>query len=430
LFGETLQKLTLARIADKALLELAQDYDLNCYFSCTDCGIDSTTGEVMWIPDPLEYKHANEYSEAVNNLFYNHSIMTNFGRCDYLDEFVNGEYNSSHLYTFFLDHYSKYNWSPQNDDDQRGLFNSVKTINFYQNHPLCNLSEKTLHNIINKLKNDFKIDVDGYYTYVLNNRQQQLSNNIVFCAKNAAPYVDRISINPNKIKYTDDIVNDSYASFYIYDNDVPETGLGITEIIKWAQINKNLSENDLKNKFLLECSNGEKTIMNTFIDYFWKYEVPALLPQYYCRRSIASSKTRAEKGLEAIHQRADFVMFFPLGKKVIIELDDYNHFIELDNNGERIKYFKGTSKIGSDSIDVLVNESHKGLLDNISGTKYIASAKQYAANMASDRELKLEGYEVFRFGGYDTVRSDAEKIIKSFFNELFKSYGIKLRERV
>ncbi|MCP1133295.1 hypothetical protein NKT34_08340 [Paenibacillus polysaccharolyticus] len=44
----------------------------------------------------------------------------------------------------------------------------------------------------------------------------------------------------------------------------------------------------------------------------------------------------------------------------------------------------------------------------------------------ADRELKLNGYEVYRFGGFELMDEEAgAKIVKEFFEGLFKKHGIK-----
>ncbi|MEA3082671.1 MAG: hypothetical protein QOC89_368, partial [Paraburkholderia sp.] len=41
-----------------------------------------------------------------------------------------------------------------------------------------------------------------------------------------------------------------------------------------------------------------------------------------------------------------------------------------------------------------------------------------------DRELKLAGYEVFRFGAAELQVPTAKEDVKAFFEALFKRYGV------
>jgi very-short-patch-repair endonuclease len=54
-----------------------------------------------------------------------------------------------------------------------------------------------------------------------------------------------------------------------------------------------------------------------------------------------------------------------------------------------------------------------------------ASPKLYSEMIAEDRRLKLSGYEVYRFGGYElSDESAAEKIVESFLVNLFKRHDL------
>ena len=81
----------------------------------------------------------------------------------------------------------------------------------------------------------------------------------------------------------------------------------------------------------------------------------------------------------------DFLLLLPYGKNVVIEIDGRQHYSE---NGQ-------------------------------------SSPRLYAEMVAEDRRLKLTGYEVYRFGGYEFVEPEkAQQTVKVFFSELFKLYAI------
>ena len=47
--------------------------------------------------------------------------------------------------------------------------------------------------------------------------------------------------------------------------------------------------------------------------------------------------------------------------------------------------------------------------------------------MAADRELRLVGYEVFRFGAAELDGSDNSRaVVKEFFETLFKRHGVTI----
>ena len=49
----------------------------------------------------------------------------------------------------------------------------------------------------------------------------------------------------------------------------------------------------------------------------------------------------------------------------------------------------------------------------------------YAEMVATDRNLRLCGYDVYRFGGSELQeRSAAQKLVKKFFENLFKKHNL------
>lgn len=54
-----------------------------------------------------------------------------------------------------------------------------------------------------------------------------------------------------------------------------------------------------------------------------------------------------------------------------------------------------------------------------------AVPKQYSDMVAEDRRMKLVGYDLYRFGGYELMYGDKAKIIEDFFRKLFEKYDIK-----
>lgn len=99
-------------------------------------------------------------------------------------------------------------------------------------------------------------------------------------------------------------------------------------------------------------------------------------------------KTISERGAQALlNHRMDFLMLFPTGGRVVIEIDGIQHYAD---------------------------DMHR------------ASRSKYADLVAGDRSLKLAGYEVYRFAGIELQRDDVSSKVKVFFNALFKRHGIKI----
>ena len=83
--------------------------------------------------------------------------------------------------------------------------------------------------------------------------------------------------------------------------------------------------------------------------------------------------------------RMDFLLLLPQGVRVVIEVDGKHHYAD-----------------GAGSADV----------------------QRYAQMVRGDRELKLAGYEVFRFGAMELQAPAAKADVKAFFETLFKRYGV------
>lgn len=107
-------------------------------------------------------------------------------------------------------------------------------------------------------------------------------------------------------------------------------------------------------------------------------------------------RTVQERGFDALtRQRMDFLMLLKGGARVVIEVDGAQHYADAQMRAE---------------------------------------TERYARMVAADRDLKLSGYEVFRFGAdelrADPARPDGQErprhIVRAFFERLFKEYGVRM----
>jgi len=53
-----------------------------------------------------------------------------------------------------------------------------------------------------------------------------------------------------------------------------------------------------------------------------------------------------------------------------------------------------------------------------------SSPSRYAEMVNADRELRLLGYEVYRFGGAELAGDTGESMVRDFFFRLFRKHGI------
>ncbi|MEU8812576.1 hypothetical protein ACN6K5_001570 [Streptomyces violaceoruber] len=108
---------------------------------------------------------------------------------------------------------------------------------------------------------------------------------------------------------------------------------------------------------------------------------PALLPQVYLHMDPKTRKERGNKDTALGRERMDFLLLLPHGVRVVVEVDGKHHYAEGDE----------------------------------------ASPRLYAKMVAEDRALRLKGYEVYRFGGYELGLNSAPAMLRRFFAELLGS---------
>jgi len=187
------------------------------------------------------------------------------------------------------------------------------------------------------------------------------------------------------------VKNEKYC--IVYDRPLTEKGLLWRELVDWwgDRESQNRSEQPMSLIDRLRASMGdntpEKLLFNTYYQSFFeklKDRLPALIPQVYLHYDPRTWKDlKGEKRL--VRQRMDFLLLLPHGKNVVIEIDGKQHYSENDKPRPNL----------------------------------------YAEMVAEDRRLKLTGYEVYRFGGYEFQEiKKAKQTVTDFFSELFKSYYI------
>lgn len=114
-------------------------------------------------------------------------------------------------------------------------------------------------------------------------------------------------------------------------------------------------------------------------------DLPALLPEVWLHWD---PKTVKQRGVDALLRfRMDFLLLLPQNVRVVIEVDGMQHY----------------------------------------ATDGRPDPAEYAENMRGDRELKLSGYEVFRFGATELQpeeRANARATLQGFFTSLFRRYEV------
>lgn len=219
--------------------------------------------------------------------------------------------------------------------------------------------------------------------------------NLIFAAINCKPDLYfAVAIN-NDIA----IANDSDA--LIYDRVLSDGGLRWSTLVDWWCERERIAEALEARKGLFRRlraavhaarSPGEVAIFEAYYAHFSRTradKLPALIPQVYMHYD---PRTASERGARRVlpRQRMDFLLLLGHGARVVVEVDGRHHFA----NGE------------------------------------VASPSRYAEMAAEDRRLRLQGYEVYRFGaaefvdvervdGRYTVGPRSKQLIVDFFEKLF-----------
>lgn len=198
------------------------------------------------------------------------------------------------------------------------------------------------------------------------------------------------------------IVNDSDA--LVYDRILPDTGLTWASLVDWwaNAIGATKGESSgrqlyrrLSAAVLGANSPGEYALFYTYFKQFVPLlgrDLPALIPQVYLH---FDPKTAAQRGSSPVlvRQRMDFLLLLDHNIRIVVEVDGRHHFSDGDT----------------------------------------ASPARYAAMAAEDRRLRLQGYEVYRFGAaefHDTewsgkgwqVGAASQAVTTDFFGRLFKKH--------
>jgi very-short-patch-repair endonuclease len=179
----------------------------------------------------------------------------------------------------------------------------------------------------------------------------------------------------------------------VYDRPIGADGLRWRDLQRWWATMQGIEDEKVAKRSLYlrlrgslpDTSPPQILLFDSFYKGFGKAipDLPALLPEVWLHWD---PKTVKERGPDALLRfRMDFLLLLPHGTRVVLEVDGRQHYATEDGRADTARY----------------------------------------ANMVeADRELKLSGYEVFRFGGAELQGEPARDMVKSFFSALFARYSV------
>jgi very-short-patch-repair endonuclease len=278
------------------------------------------------------------------------------------------------------DYYSSLDWTKLSDCEKFcNVISTALTQTYIPDEKktwlrnLCELEGLAVDNSIVKLKK-----IKGVASTV---------KNLIFASIDAKPEIVLEDALHNEIRV---VKNEDKC--LVYDQPILDHGLLWTEMVAWWRTKYPETEGKAEQKLAerLELSLSSPPEKSFFGYYYGEFRnvlgerLPALIPQVYLHYDPYTFKQlQGEKRL--FRQRMDFLMLFSNQERVVIEIDGKQHYSEKD----------------------------------------VVSPKLYAEMVAEDRRLKLSGYDVYRFGGYELLHEAATKnLVSKFFNQLFKKHSI------
>jgi very-short-patch-repair endonuclease len=182
----------------------------------------------------------------------------------------------------------------------------------------------------------------------------------------------------------------------VYERPIPSQGLRWCDLQDWWAEHEHYSDQGLAKKSLyrrllesLPESPPQKLLFATYFRIFRNAipVLPVLLPEVWLHWD---PKTVKERGPDALlRSRMDFLMLLPNGVRVVIEVDGAQHYTADDGN---------------------------------------PSPRRYADMMSGDRDLRLRGYDLYRFGAADLLEEEEKghRIVQDFFERLFGLHNVNV----
>lgn len=187
----------------------------------------------------------------------------------------------------------------------------------------------------------------------------------------------------------------------LYDEPIGAAGLRWVDLVSWWATQEGLdpAEPETRRKLgaRLRESLASPPEHRLFALYFKALHarmgeaLPALVPQVYLHYDPVVLQVLRERGESRRFevQRMDFLLLLPRGVRVVVEVDGQQHY---------------STGMGPDAKP---------------------SPVEYARMARGDRELRLLGYEVYRFGGHE-LRDEqtCARVVGEFFTRLFRRHQL------
>ncbi|MET7543064.1 hypothetical protein [Streptomyces sp. NPDC005507] len=216
--------------------------------------------------------------------------------------------------------------------------------------------------------------------------------NLIFAADGEKPQIvlrDAVNNDVEIVRHADTCL--------VYTDPPPPQGLTWRQMVAWWTKNhqpdadaKSAADGLYRRLYRSLDSSPEQLLMITYCARYAEaggFDLPALIPQVYLHYDPYSRRSGKQSGA-LYRQRMDFLLLAPDRSRIVIEVDGVQHYGIADPPDEKGRV------------------THR------------AVPRLYAEMVAEDRRLRLAGYEIYRFGGWELTTPGGEQILDAFFTEL------------
>ncbi|MFL3870299.1 hypothetical protein LT966_27290 [Streptomyces griseobrunneus] len=222
--------------------------------------------------------------------------------------------------------------------------------------------------------------------------------NIIFASTGFKPEIVMSQVIDGAIE-----IVEHEESCLVYDRPLTESGMTWGQLVDWWRDRNDMGDVDDRAAALSLyerlkaslASDAERYVFHAFGSRYAgpkAMQEPALLPQVYLHFDPLTERQRRtlNKPRRLARERMDFLLLLPGGVRIVIEVDGKHHY------AREVPPESGRWEVAADL---------------------------YSEMLAEDRELRLKGYEVFRFGGREILESREDlSSIRRFFGDLEARY--------
>jgi very-short-patch-repair endonuclease len=236
--------------------------------------------------------------------------------------------------------------------------------------------------------------ISGYPTYRVVRMSDAVAGtpkNLIFASAGPKPDIGFADAINNDI-----VILSNERSCLVYERPITDDGLLWDELVTWWRdthcefgMDEQSARTGLGKRLQKSLqSDGERGLFGHYFMFFrpqFGAALPALIPQVYLHYDPATI-SQLREGKRLARQRMDFLLLLPHRTRVVIEVDGIQHFSE--PTGE-------------------------------------PSLTKYAEMVQADRDLRLLGYEVYRFAANELVGAESGAVVKSIFERLFRKHNVR-----